>query len=606
MIRLKVVRNGVRPYENKSGHQPATSDITKFILPRDNSNVEDYSIQRYATPVNINDSSGGLSSAKVSVPNVNTSFTTLDTDVEITDDSGNILFVGLCRDAELSALLRGSPLESYFRRLNYSRNLLPQYYNAYPTVYLKDALSYYFQSVGISPDGYELDIPDYVPVNFVGYEGNVWQFMKRVLAIHDLELVEVYNKVFIRQANTMELEHYNASALSTKAEFNNAYIKGEVYYYPKEAGEGVQCYPKIEETQARETTNVTIYSVTAGEDEEYEIQLNASMSEIYEPIYIEDPSMFIRVVDDKGNVVREALQSIEDHSYDIREEYYYDPDTEEYVLKIYGGYIVFMYDTPDGGIGYLSKADFEKYHGTYKIELVAHDRIKLSLHGPEIYLTGEDSPTNFKIGYGVIGADYPFLVLLGAGIRWTEKRIEIYTGITDQDSNQEFGVTINDLLVETIDEAMSVGHKAMCDDVFSHTLDATLHKNLNTESDIAGRRLVVNNAMFRITSVVSGPSNIRIVGNDFTMDTDFDKFLDRAFGETYDYDFDVVWWDHYDMDFTVQPLRNKVDPVSVVGPLVRNFNMFFYNQTVRDFNNYFDGKTVRDFNNTFREDRYVV
>src|SRR5690606_19756803 len=116
--------------------------------------------------------------------------------------------------------------------------------------------------------------PDYT-IHVPGFMDNVWERIKLLMSAHQLELTLVGDEVVVREPLLVESSLANAVALSTSVNRQTSSLAVDVRYYNYRPITKGEVYPVKGEEPA-------IQTVEAGETIEFELNINASLTKVYQ------------------------------------------------------------------------------------------------------------------------------------------------------------------------------------------------------------------------------------------------------------------------------------------------------------------------------------
>lgn len=247
-----------------------------------------------------------------------------------------------------------------------------------------------------------------LPVQYPGFQGNVWDNIKRIMAAEQIEIALVYDKVVVRPLRTLQANLNRSTTITENVNTQSTAKTVEVYYYPTETIVQGEVYPVLGEAP-------NILQVDAGETREFVLELNASLTSVNQPV---------------------ALYIVDNRPY---------PDTDG-VYSIAGSDGLPI--QPDqwaaqGGrlsvrLGETSSSVIVSVTGASGVELAPY-RIAMS-----------SGASNF----------YNSLHITGQGTRHTVEMITLTTGATSATTGEEVGATITNPFIQTRAQAYTAGMRA--------------------------------------------------------------------------------------------------------------------------------------------------
>jgi hypothetical protein len=391
-----------------------------------------------------------------------------------------------------------------------------------------------------------------IPVVSPGYTGDLWVYLKNVCAAYQVEVSLIEDTVFIRpiRERTLNiLNAYNESfslndvtiAQSVDVNYYNYAFEGEFLAYPKGGW----------------SPDISVYQVDAGEVSVVDIAIDAFLTSVKQPI-VQD---FVAID-------------------------YTGPDS---VYCVAG----------NDGLP-IPSALWTDRGGSIELELDNNgSTIRATITGANIA-----SLAPFTIGLSDGATTYSTLRIRGEGVSFDVETLNVPTGLTDADTPNKVGATIDNKLISTREQAFTAGVKARLlnalperryevsgDSFFNpdqsevdiyntfiqyddtvgvgYTFDQFDAQNAglsfdefdesNTRSttqsfgSLAGSRVRYREALYRVRSAVTTAENVT-VSADF--DTILDDFNKENEGRTFR-DMATAFFDLKFNDFALVPLRTQ-------------------------------------------------
>jgi hypothetical protein len=240
------------------------------------------------------------------------------------------------------------------------------------------------------------------------YEGNLWVLLKQFAAFHQLDVSLINNTVNVRNMRGREVsvqsvvsENLNLSEQTFSQKFN-------VAYYNYERLTDVLAFPK-----GGWTPDVQVYSVEANETVVFDIPVDAFLDSVKQPI------------------------------------------VQDFVARDYSGPNSVYSVTANDGLP-ISAAFWSAFDGAMSFELTDLGRnIRVTLRGMDLE---ELSPFSISVSDGA--TEYSTLRIVGSGTFFNRQTVTIPTGLTAEDTPQEFGQEIDNVFINTFEEAVNAGVRA--------------------------------------------------------------------------------------------------------------------------------------------------
>lgn len=237
------------------------------------SNVESYSITEDATTLDPSSSSGGVGSMTVSAQDYSEASWLLGDLLDLSDTNRG-KFQGLVRSTKGNA--SGSlsiTADSILAKLNVTRTI-PPYWGP-----LSGAIQHVMDAMLVTnPVSVDSSIASRTVV-LHGFYDNVWDNLRRFLIAQQVELSLVFNTVMVRPIRKRDAYLERLSDNSWSVDSSGVSKSVTVHYYPTNYGDQLEIYP------VAGTTPPTL-SVDAGETVETEVQLNASVRFVNQPVCV--------------------------------------------------------------------------------------------------------------------------------------------------------------------------------------------------------------------------------------------------------------------------------------------------------------------------------
>jgi hypothetical protein len=389
------------------------------------------------------------------------------------------------------------------------------------------------------------------PIVTPGYEGNLWVLLKKFAALHQLDVSLVRNAIFVRPMREREISIENVTNEILKLSEDNLSQKFEVAYYNYEQKSDSLAYPI-----GGWTPDVEVYSVEANETVVFDLPVNAFLTQVKQPSVV------------------------------------------SFVAKDYSGPDSVYSVTGNDGLP-LPGQLWTDFGGGMFFELTDLGRnIRVTLKGPDFE---ELSPYSISVSDGA--TQYSTLRIVGTGIFFDRKTAVIPTGLTFNETAQEFGQEIDNVFISTFQEAYDAGVRArrryalprqVFDTTgrrlvqpggeisffpsfadFENTLPAVYNfEDFNQSYDtatfddfnqslaelvvqsfgtVAGSRVRFEDAYYRVRSTTVSPGEISANSEFDTLFEDFDDARSSQIFESFNFNFAGLSFD----DYALIPLRTE-------------------------------------------------
>jgi hypothetical protein len=377
---------------------------------------------------------------------------------------------------------------------------------------LLTAILYYCSLAGVTPIildeefGNELDAID---VNFVGWSGNVWEYLKKLCSGVSASTtnnvgIEMYidgDDLVIRRAKATPIVFDNVSSSGLTVDSFDAAKEVTVLKYETEYG--VNRVVRQQERQAdnlfsvNENVSITdTMQVEAGEVVTKRFLINASLSEVKQPTCVSE--------------IFPLPYGGTDGEYVIVGSDNLPIDPEQWADQ--GGSVtVALTDNP------------------YEIEITVVAPPAVTM--PTADNPAEVTPAPYKIGIESSGEiDYPALYIVGTGVFFTKKTETFLTGADDAFTSQDTAQSIDNIFITTDNDLNTRGiaaAQAACGP--SVTLSNSI-TDLVAFGETPGSVLAIKDNKFRINSVSYSPASANVTA---TPCADIDDFNAAWQGKTF-------------------------------------------------------------------------
>lgn len=474
------------------------------------SNLTSYSYKDESTPLNIADSSGGVPELTFDVAVTDDTALLYRSEVEFKD--GAVTVVGRVTGVDTSDATASVPLRSDLAGLVATRNLPPV------AGTLSTAIRAYLDACGLS----QMPLV-FTPVSagsrvvaYPGGEHEVWVWLKEVLASQGLEALYVSGALYVGDIAAMYAA--NAATYQTPDPARDT-TRGlsisegelarnvEIKYYNNVYAANELVYP-----QGGWNEDVQVYQVDAGEVQEHEIETGVSIVSFKQPTMVSfvaadytGPNSVYAIAGNDGLPVPADLWRDAGGKVEIE----LAPDTTTLLLKLTG---------PVG--------TWAENYGPFRLAMAAD--------------TGG-------------GSAYSSLRINGSGVFMHEASIIVPTGVEDDDTAQDVGITV---------ESRAVMHRSQAYDLAPAVASAYAGTNIEKSGGLArdekkwwlfglsGAHVRTADALYRIRTVNYGPTTADYTAEPFTRFSD----LDDVWGGGSFAEFETLYAGYTFTDLGIRPL----------------------------------------------------
>lgn len=505
-------------------------------------NIENFSVQEDATPIDPGSSFGGVGRIE---------FSTLS-------DSDSKLLIG---DVTLVDGSRGKTSGSVqsvsggMEKLSVVADSILGLFNVERTVppyvgTLSGAINFYRTFVGI-PNGLTIhsDVASR-PVVYPGWKGNVWVGLKQLLAKEQVEMSLVFDRLYVRPLRLLVASVDRSTTEGWDIDKTNAARSIDISYYQHEYGEQKEVYPiTLDET--------TIYQVDADETITFREQLNASMFSVNQP---------------------SPLDWVDNARYD---------DTN-------GVYAVAGND----GLP-ITAAQWTAQGGSVTVAITDDPSIiEVTIRGASM---PDYAPYRIAMSAGS-GNFYNSLHITGEAVTWDEEIVNLKTGVTSVSSSDEVGTFVQNPFVQTREQAYSLGlltaaaHAGLNYTVTGTALD--LNRDDGTRDVIQATIADFNAAVDAGTTITEFNAEWDTLSiadfNLFWQEQVDSLFENQLFGNAVG----ARIKKQGEANFRITSATTRVSDIEYTASLdtlIADFNPLWSGETIADFNAQFTGYTCKDF-----------
>lgn len=368
-----------------------------------NADLSTYSVTEDSTPIDPSDTSGGTGTIEFTVVEDTSGLGTillLNDTVQLADQS-NGSTQGTVNTVDVTDHIASITADG---RLN----LLVANVDAAPyTGTLGGAFTYYLSLVGITSSFVIDSTITARAVTFPGFSGSLWDYMKQMTAAQQVEISLVSTNIVLRPLRTRIADVRKDSSIEWNVTNGDLAQNIEVYYYNNQYVTNGLLYPP-----GGWTSDVEVYSVDAGVTTEFDIDCNASILSIQQPVI------------------------------------------QTFVAENYTASSVYTVAGNDGLP--IPPAQWLAGGGSLNVSINEDTQ---SLH---VVLTGMVDPTGQYAPYSISVASgpsdyYSTLRIVGTGVTYDKQLLTIPTGVPLGKAATTTGVTIDNPFINTYTDAATAG-----------------------------------------------------------------------------------------------------------------------------------------------------
>lgn len=476
------------------------------------SNIENYSISEDATTIDPSNYRGGAGQITIQTQdNVTSDIREFYTAALTLEDTTLGQVQGTIRGMSNSSGSLTFTADSIVGLLNVDKLVEPQ------TGTLSQAFSYYLGLVDLAGS---LNIDSSLALRQVyyrGWDGNMWDNIKRILTAERIELTLVDGRIVVRPLRTQMVRtdfftqngwELNSQQVAEKVRvhyYSNALVnQGEVYPVPDD-----EIMPQ-DRAEASPPNEPTVYNVDAGERLIFTVDMKASLTQVNQP---------------------EVVDYVENRSYA-------------------GTNGVYSVSGNDGKP--ITAAQWTAQGGSLSVRLLNPNQIEVTIQAPE---SADYAP--YRIAMTAGPSDYyNSLHITGRGVFYTDRYVDLVTGATPNTTAEDIGAEIDNPFISTLAQAYSVGQFAAATFATTQTISGSGRRLISegsTFGNVAGGRILVDNAYYRVDSATHGPDQTSLNGSLDTLIADMNERFDgMTMGE-----FSEIWEGRPMLDFTMAPLKES-------------------------------------------------
>lgn len=498
-------------------------------------NIGNYTAEEDATPLDPASSTGGVGQVSwlsEAWPLVNR---LKGTDVVLADNERGRL-VATVRAVSTNGYTAQITADSELGKFNVVRQAMPY------SGPIDGLFQYYLDLCGIfSPLDFQAPI---FTIHAPGFYGNVWDNVKAVLSANQIEMALVADTVVVRKPRQFVATNAYQIEMETSVESQTSAVAIPINFYNNRQIVKGEVYPIRGETPS-------IQTVEANETIEFEIELNASVSKVYQPVMVESAGPANRSgTDGVYTIVGNDNLPIKPEQWSdsggfLRVETTNDPSVIKVVVK-------------GAGIPHLSP---------FRIAESAGDRDFNSLH------------------------------ITGDGVAWSVGTMLLYTGADPLQTSEEMGTTVDNRFLSTPSQAWFAAQRTAAalsgSDVKIRGTVTTINRNTNDKQPVY--------AQLRDADRVHAAEGILTMAQ-------FDaEYTDQTLQ-----DFDEKWRDMYVDAFQNQVYGNvngarvkhgdafyRIESATVTPDTI-NFSGSI-DTSIADFDSVWGGKTMAEFDEAWAD-----
>jgi hypothetical protein len=495
--------------------------------------VFSYSYSEEVTSISPAESKGGTGQLSFSAVAEPDSLLLVNNTLTLTDsERGSVS--GQVKSIALNNGIVNITADTIMSRLNVSRTAGPIGGPSGTPATLLEAINYYCSLVSVTPgfDGGLDDTLDTIPVNFIGWNGNVWEYLKMLCSAVSASLVDdVPIEMYVEDDQLkFRLAMQNAtdfsgkdSELSVSVDAFDAAQSVGVYFYDTSYGSNKVIYEMSNYAENADPKNIfkssinDVMQVDAGETLTKRFVIDASLESVNQPTPV-------------ATITRIPPAP-------------YAGITGEYV-------IVGSDDLP------IQPSQWIALGGKLTISVTENpNEIEVTIVAPaSVTMPTAENPTTevtnapYKIGAEL--GDYPAFWVTGTGVFFNKREKRFLTGAGDIYTSDEEAPTVDNPFISDLHTLSNRGVAAAqfyCGPRLA--VNRTVAGGYNF-GDLIGVTEKIDDVRFRYESADFNPSDIRLTGQAFTTITEFNEtVVDKTFTE-----FNAAFDDLKFNEFTVKPL----------------------------------------------------
>lgn len=397
--------------------------------------VESYSVNEQSTPLEGDDSSGGVGEFSILTPDQPNIFTAYGAEVLIRDEDrgefmGSVDIVSRNDSTglyEVSGPSRLAPLNLF--------NIQAQ-----PFVgNLNNAIAYYLSLAGIE-DNWEVEEDiRYLWVTAPGWYGELWYHLKQLVTAYGVEIALSGTQIRVRRPRQTVADEGFFDSRDLHLGGPDLAQTVEVYSYSTRVLESDVVYPPYNYINKED-----ILTFTAGEMTEFDLELPSSISRIEEPTMVSSwdevtDKMSVFAISKSDGV---ALTPTEFYSMGGYIQFEIGEDTKSILVRVYAP------------LGILNSDD--KFVDRFSFSLGKRDAGKKAPEGS----SSEDDGNDYIVE--LPETEFPTLQILGDGIETVKTLHTFLTGVSKNVTDREVGITVDNPFIRNVATAQQIGVNLAC------------------------------------------------------------------------------------------------------------------------------------------------
>lgn len=476
-----------------------------------------YSYSEDVTSIDPTTSNGGTSQVTFSALSNNTSPFLINNTMQLDDSiSGSVAF--RVKGVAINAGVASITGDTLMARLNVEKTAQPVGGPIATPASLLDAINYYCELTDIVPgfdDGLEASL-DLIPVNFIGWSGNLWEHLKMLCSVASFSLtdnapIEMYfsvDELRFREAlarnvdysekesdSSVTIDAFDAAKAIKVSNYSTSYGEDKVFYelsnYDAAAEVGTTFNSSIDD----------ILQVDAGATVTKRFKIDASLTSVNQPTCV-------------GTITR------------VPPAPYADGGNGEYV-------IVGSDNLP------IDPTQWNDLGGSVIINLTENpNEIEITITAPpsetmptEADPATEVTPAPYKIGAESSGlADYPALWLTGTGVFFEKKDVTFLTGADDAYTSNDNAPAVDNPFITDLHTLSNAGIAAAQSYCGPSVVISKAIGQPGVFGETIGQRERIGDNVFRYESASYGPASVQLAGRMYTLVNEFDEnWVDATF-----------------------------------------------------------------------------
>lgn len=381
----------------------------EIIVNGNRTELTSYSVSESSTPLSGSDSSGSVGTIRLTAPHFRGDQLLINKAVTISDSFHGVT-LGTVRKVSpnLDSALQNFDAELIFGSLNFDMQVQPF------TGTVKQAVQYYLGLGNITTD--IMVSPEFAddPIDVPGWFGNLWVGMKRFAAAIDAEFALVNNAVVFRRIRTRTVRNARDISRNSTIEATEMAQQVEVYYYNNDYRTNALAYPT-----GGWTAEVSPLTVPAGESIQHKLTVDVSLDYLKQPTCVTN------------------------------------------VSKTYAGPDSVFTVTGSDGLP-ITPAQWTNFGGKLSVSIGEDTKtILVDITGPSGLVQSNGEPQrqfSLALPSGTsTNQTYSTLRIVGDGVFFNKQLLTVPTGLTDSDTSNVVGATVDSPYISTLEQAYTVG-----------------------------------------------------------------------------------------------------------------------------------------------------